>query len=390
MKRSIIFVFLMLILAACTQSGQNLSETIPPTANLGEGAEENSTQPLIYVVKAGDSLVGIASSFGVTKDELIAANPGFDGFSLVIGQELIIPAHASSQPTTEGNGSAEADCAKIAFVLSVGQSIDIFSVRPDGSDLMKLTNGESRNFQPAWSPDGKRIAFVSSRSGSNQIYIMDEDGQNLQQVTWEDDNGHPIWLPGGTQIAFRTMDGEGLWWWQVIDLVTNQVSQFSEPSFDFFFQTPAWSPDGQYIAYMSLAEQSERNNGSSQIHIRSVDGLVDIALTNDTWANITPIWSPDGSKIAFLSERDGTYDMFALYVVEVDGSGLLKLSEPIFAEDTTFTWSPDGAQIAITMDVTVGNIFIFDVDTGTSWPLLDLPQGTTISMPAWQPTNNGD
>ena len=78
----------------------------------------------------------------------------------------------------------------------------------------------------------------------------------------------------------------------------NEVTQYSEPLYDFFFQTPAWSPDGQEIAYMSLIEQEQRNEGSSQIHVKNVDGSNDIALTNNIWANINPLWSPDGQKIA--------------------------------------------------------------------------------------------
>jgi TolB protein len=214
---------------------------------------------------------------------------------------------------------------------------------------------------------------------------MDEDGNNPVQLTTDYENSSPIWLPDGKQIAFLTTDGEGLWWWRMINIDNHAVSQFSEPSYDFFFQTPAWSPDGQYIAYMSLVEQQHRNDGSSQIHVKTVDGSSDIALTNDTWANIHPVWSPNGERIAFLSERDGKYNMFALYVMSNNGTNLQKLTEPVYPENITFSWSPDGQQIAISSDAMVGSLYLVDVKSGISKELLNLPDGEWASSPSWQP-----
>ena len=162
--------------------------------------------------------------------------------------------------------------------------------------------------------------------------------------------------------------------------------QLSEPSYDFFYQTPAWSPDGRFVAYMSLEEQKERNDGSSQIHMRSMDGSYDVALTHDIWANIRPAWSPDGSRIAFLSERDGTYNVFALYVMNSDGSNVRRLTEPVYSEDVSLAWSPDGKTIALdSSGLAMRNIYLVDVNTGKQHILLDLPEGQSISDPTWQP-----
>jgi TolB protein len=262
---------------------------------------------------------------------------------------------------------------------------DIYTVCPDGSELINLTNDPSFDSHPSWSPDGTKIAFASSRAGNSQIYIMDADGNNPIKKTSDYENDFPIWLPDGKQIAFRTTDAKGLWWWRILNIESNEISQFSEPSFDFFFQTPAWSPDGQSIAYMSLAEQQERNDGSSQIHIKSVDGTNDTPLTNNVWANINPVWSPDGKRIAFLSEQDGTYNVFALYVMDKSGENSKKLTEPIFPENVHFAWSPDGQQIAINNEFPVGNISIIDLRTGSSRVLLRLAEGESASAPSWQP-----
>lgn len=308
-------------------------------------------------------------------------------FKISTNIDLTTPIPKATQPVSNpiANAFVQNSCKKIAFAMTNDSVSNIYTICPDGIDLTNLTKTSASDSQPAWSPDGTKIAFSSSRDGNNQVYVMDEYGGNPVRLTYDYENSSPIWLPDGKQIAFLTTDGEGLWWWRVVNVETHAILQFSEPTYDFFFQTPAWSPDGKHIAYMSLLEQQQRKDGSSQIHVKAVDGSSDVALTNDTWANIHPIWSPDGKKIAFWSERDGKYNMFALYVMNNNGANLRKLTEPVFSENVTFSWSPDGQQLVVSSDALTGKIYIIDVDTGNSKDLIYLPDDEWASFPSWQP-----
>ncbi len=276
------------------------------------------------------------------------------------------------------------DCNKIAFSQYDGQSYDIYSVCPDGSRLMNLTNDPSDDVDPVWSPDGTQLAFSSTRSGHFQIYLMYADGTGVSALTADFENLKPIWLPDGRHIAFRTDDGKGLYWWRIINLDNSELVTLSEPSYDFFYQTPAWSPDGTRIAYMSLVEQQERNDGASQIHVKNTDGTNDVALTNDTWANFNPKWSPDGKKIAFLSER-GALDKFALYLMNADGTEVQQLTDVGYPADVVYSWSPDGNQIAIGGNNLFNGINIIDIKSKTSRPLMEWSNPANVISPSWQP-----
>lgn len=283
------------------------------------------------------------------------------------------------------SASFNGDCKKIAFSQYDDLNYDIYSVCPDGSQLVKLTNDAADDVDPAWSPDGTRIAFASARSGHFQIYQMSEDGTDIITLTSDYENLNPVWLPDGIHIAFRTDDGKGLYWWRVLNIENSELTTITEVTYDFFFQTPAWSPDGKSIAYMSLVEQQARNDGSSQIHVKNVDGTNDIALTHDAWANFNPKWSPDGSKIAFLSERGGTYNMFALYIMNSDGTDVQQLTDTGYPEDVVYSWSPDGKQIVIGNNNLFSGINIIDLDTKKLHPILAWSIPANVISPSWQP-----
>ena len=174
-----------------------------------------------------------------------------------------------------------------------------------------------------WSPDDQRIAFVSERDGSPQVYIMNADGSNPTRLTQGGAVDQlPTWSPDGTRIAFQTnRDGNNEVYVMNAD-GSNPTNLTQSPAADEF---PAWSPGGDQIAF-----KSDRD-GNGEIYVMNVDGSRPTRLTNNPADEYYPAWSPTGSQIAFVSNRDGNYE---IYVMRPDGVGQTRVtSNPAWDAD---------------------------------------------------------
>jgi TolB protein len=165
---------------------------------------------------------------------------------------------------------------------------DVFVIGSDGSGLVQLTNTPTNDRFPAWSPDGSRIAFVSDRTGIAQIWVMNANGSDPRQLTFD---------PARKD------------------------------------QVPDWSPDGSMIAYATLDPAL-----GSDIWILNADGSGQRHVTDDQARQIGAAWSPDGTQIAFLNNDDRL-----VYVVNADGTS----QHVVRREGLQFVaaWQPRGHRI---------------------------------------------
>jgi Tol biopolymer transport system component len=232
------------------------------------------------------------------------------------------------------NVSCEAP-REIAYVNASGSSADIYIVASNGTGSYQVTMQSGSDADPAWSPDGSRIAFTGERDGNREIYVMDANGANVVRLTNVPvEDYRPAWSPDGQKIAFvSTRDGNAEIYVMHTD-GSNPVRLTSNTAYD---SDPTWSPDGSKIAF------SSDRNGIFGIWVISADGSSPLRLTSNASPDRQPAWSPDGSRIAFSREFGNSSDIFA---VNPDGSAITQLTHDIpSAADPD--WSPDGRKIAI-------------------------------------------
>ena len=240
--------------------------------------------------------------------------------------------------TDDWGTSWSPDGQKIAFISNrVDNYPDIFVMNADGSNVQNLTNSKAFDINPAWSPDGKKIAFISDREGYMAIYVMNPDGSDPERLTYEGLINYeyppssyelPLsWSPDGQKIAFGS-DKDGNKEIYVMNANgSNPENLTHNSSFDSF---PSWSPDGEKIAFVS------DRNGNMDIYMMNKDGSNQIRLTQNSANDSSPSWSPDGKKIYFYSERDGYSDF---YVMNADGTNTMRFTD-INSVNGYLAWQP--------------------------------------------------
>ena len=224
---------------------------------------------------------------------------------------------------------------------------EIFVINADGSGLRRLTLNAVADWAPAWSPDGQKIAWLSrGHDGTGaDVFVMNADGGDQRDLTPKPGNrGEPRWSPDGRAILFTAVppgqppspSGRPYSDVYVMDADGNGQRKLTHTPEAGEFD-PAWSPDGQQIAFTRPAGTS----GEVTIVVMNADGggkhavTPKLAHTGDGWITVTAAWSPDGRRIAF-------HDHDAIYVVDADGSELRRLTRKAFEGPS---WSPDGRKL---------------------------------------------
>ncbi len=176
--------------------------------------------------------------------------------------------------------------------------------------------------QPAWSPNGRYVAFVSDRTSKAEIFIADPSGEEVRQVTdHPGNNWDPSWSPDNTTIAFAS-DRTGDWEIFVVNVISGTTKQLTQsPGTDW---NPSWSPDGKHIAFSSA------RSGNFEIYTIDTDTTNTRQLTDHLSADIEPVWSPDSKQVAFASDRSNVLE---IYLMDATGGSVSRLGMEGFPSD---------------------------------------------------------
>jgi hypothetical protein len=182
---------------------------------------------------------------------------------------------------------------------------EVFVANADGKNTRRLTKGAAQNFYPAWSWDGKRIIFASDRAGKPQIYAMDPDGANAQQLTHEPEGVRLLKLaPDGRLAYFAHRKRTGIVWLQDL-IVRNGEKSEAIAQNQLLYQDLAWSPDGKTIAYGKIGSLVFHDLASGKQGEVNFAKDIDTQMGSHAASNIA--WRPDNQAVAsfctFLGQR---------------------------------------------------------------------------------------
>jgi TolB protein len=234
------------------------------------------------------------------------------------------PLRVTEHPASDVDPALSPNGRDITFTSSRTGNNDIHVVGSAGGSAVNLTNHPANDGWPRWSPNGRHIIFHSNRDGNFEIYAMDWDGRSLTRLTdYPGIDQFPDWSPNGTEIVFRRDTDI-----YVMDLDSRETRRLTNAA--PLNQMAAWSPNGQQLVFMSARD------GYPSVFLMDSDGEAQTNLTpkdagdaDADWVSRAPSWSKNGRNIFFMSSRPSTGLDTELFMIDLDGSGLTRLTHSI-------------------------------------------------------------
>ncbi|MCX9012990.1 MAG: PEGA domain-containing protein [Candidatus Methanoperedens sp.] len=340
----------------------------PSSASLVEGetqtftAADQNGNPIDVTWSSSDESMGIIDQNGV----FTAKATGSITITATSGS---ISGQATATVTEKPSGAR-----KLAFVSDKSGTDNIWSINSDGSGLSQLTfDAVGVNSHLDFSSDGTMIAWEKyNEGGSERIWSMKSDGSEQIQLTTEPGN-HPQWSPDGTKILFNSQRTNYNGWFHVYLMNsdgTNQLSLGSEGT----ECSKDWSPDSKKIVYAMAGYAGL----PSDLYVMNIDGTQKMTIASGMSFCRDISWSPDGSKIAYVSQENGNKD---IYIINPDGTGKTQLttssSDDSLEGSQNKYWSPDSKKL------------IFQSDRNGNWDIYSINvDGTGLTQLTSDPAND--
>lgn len=266
---------------------------------------------------------------------------------------------------------------QIAFVSTRSGHKELYVMDYDGYGQKQLTYDQTIALSPAWSPDGRELAYSSCRSINWELYLVEVVTRTVSPLsTYPGLNITPCWSPDGKRIAF-TLSKDGNAEIYMADASGGHLQRLTySPGID---SAPSWSPDGRYIAFTS------DRTGTNHIYIMEASGAVQRRLTWDEGIyEDSPAWSPRGDRIAFVRRGPGGFDVFTS---DPYGQNVAQLTRDSGSNEDP-SWSPDGLHIVFSSN-REGRVHIYTMNGDGSDQKKLTSFGENMS-PAWSPFLGGD
>jgi TolB protein len=266
--------------------------------------------------------------------------------------------------------------SEIAFVSDRSGSKEIYLMDADGSRQRAVTANRSINNFPSWSPDGKSIAFTSYRHRNQPNIFVSTRGQGKPQrlltgLRREQSQYRAVFGPDGNTLAVVMSDGNPSELYSV-KMSTRKYKRLTKNrSIDV---SPVWSPNGKRLAYVS------DRTGSPQIYIMNADGSDSRRITFNGNYNTGPTWSPDGKWIAYETRVGGQFDV---WLIDPEGRTNVPLvTHP--RSDEAPAWAPNSRMLAFS-STRRGLADIYVIDVGGSKARRITSGAGNNTAPAWGP-----
>ncbi|MEX2135930.1 MAG: hypothetical protein WEB29_03070 [Chloroflexota bacterium] len=269
--------------------------------------------------------------------------------ALVVGSPRIVPTSVQNGLIAFiGVGAGESTWSED------GRGSDVYLVAPDGTGLTRLTETTEVEWGPAWSSDGTRLAFIRELTAGGRppegvdceadpaacergtpgqyAVVVTSAAPGTERVVFQSAGviNSLVWSPDGTHLSFVNENSGGL---LALDVATGSTRLVVPESYD----VAAWAPDGTRLVAQGVADPS-----GADLYLVFIDDREPIRLTRDEGYEGWPAWSPDGDRIAFSFDPDGSARAHRVELMAADGSGRSVLAEEAYGP----AWSPDGALIA--------------------------------------------
>lgn len=185
-------------------------------------------------------------------------------------------------------------------------AMDIFEANPDGTGLKRLTSTKGYDAEGSYSSDGKQIVFCSNRDGNLELYIMDDDGQNVRKLTNTPGcyNGGPFYSPDGKRVIFRS-DRKKKDFLQIFVINTDGTGERALTDTQGVNWGPYWYKDNKHIIYAAADHSDPSARPNYDLWWMNVDNGKKVRVTFAPGADVLPVFSPDGGKLMWTSTRDG-------------------------------------------------------------------------------------